>query len=112
MPEKRKHKRMDIDVSIELEQLTEDGISMLEYATVQACNISRGGIGFISRQRLEEGSYYDAKIQIRNGDALNTVLEINRREENEGEYKYGAVFIGMSDADAAKIDVYQVFQDL
>ena len=28
-----------------------------------------------------------------------------------GIYKYGAVFIGMSDTDAVKIDVYQIFNE-
>ena len=30
----------------------------------------------------------------------------------EGGYHYGAIFIGMTDTDALKIDIYQIFNDL
>ena len=41
------------------------------------------------------------------------MIEIVRREKQEdGSYNYGAVFIGMTDTDALKIDIYQIFNDL
>ena len=40
-------------------------------------------------------------------------IEIVRRTDSEeGVYHYGAVFIVMTDTDALKIDIYQIFNDL
>ena len=65
MEEKRRHKRLDIDVSVQLERLDEDGVEI-----------------------------------------------VRRTDSEEGVYHYGAVFIGMTDTDALKIDIYQIFNDL
>ena len=44
MEEKRKHKRLDIDVSVQLERLDEDGVTTLKYCHVDVKDISRSGI--------------------------------------------------------------------
>lgn len=36
--------------------------------------------------------------------------DVTRR--GDGTYKYGCVFVGMSDTDALKIDIYQIFNDV
>ena len=46
MEEKRRHKRLDIDVSVQLERLDEDGVTTLKYCHVDVTDISRSGIGF------------------------------------------------------------------
>ena len=40
------------------------------------------------------------------------MIEIVRREDGPDGYRYGAIFIGMTDTDALKIDIYQIFNDL
>lgn len=46
-------------------------------------------------------------------EVVDAVIEIVRRTDSEeGVYHYGAVFIGMTDTDALKIDIYQIFNDL
>lgn len=112
MEEKRKHKRLELDVSIQLERLDEEGVTTLKYIHVDVADISRSGLGFKSRQQLEVGSYYDTKIQIWTKEVVDAVIEIVRVEETEDGYKYGCVFIGMTDTDALKIDIYQIFNDL
>ncbi len=112
MEEKRKHKRLDIDVSVQLERLDEEGITTLKYVHVDVTDISRSGIGFRANAPLELHTYYDTKIQIWTKEVVDAVIEIVRREDKEGEYHYGAVFIGMTDTDALKIDIYQIFNDL
>ena len=64
MEEKRKHKRLELDVTVELERLDEDGITTLKYMHVDVTDVSRSGVGFISGKKLEIGSSYDAKIQM------------------------------------------------
>ena len=113
MEEKRKHKRLDLDVSIQLERLDEDGVTTLKYVHVNVNDISRSGLGFKSPQKLDVGTYYDTKIQIWTKEVVDAVIEIVRvGEESDGEYHYGAIFIGMTDTDALKIDIYQIFNDL
>lgn len=112
MEEKRRHKRLELDVSVQLERLDEDGITTLKYVHVDVTDISRSGIGFTTRKELEIGTYYDAKIQIWTQEVVDAVIEIVRREELVEGYKYGGAFIGMSDTDALKIDIYQIFNDL
>lgn len=112
MEEKRKHKRLDLDVSVQLERLDEEGVTTLKYVHVEVTDISRSGIGFSSAQRLETGTYYDTKVQIWTKEVVDAVIEIVRRNETENGYQYGATFIGMTDTDALKIDIYQIFNDL
>ena len=113
MEEKRKHKRLDLDVSVQLERLDEDGVTTLKYVHVDVTDISRSGIGFSSKQKLEVGTYYDTKIQIWTKEIVNAVVEIVRSEQKpDGSYHYGGVFIGMTDTDALKIDIYQIFNDI
>lgn len=113
MEEKRRHKRLELDVSIQLERLDEEGITTLKYIHVEVTDISRSGLGFKAKKPLEIGSYYDTKIQIWTKEVVDAVIEIVRVEELEdGTYKYGCVFIGMTDTDSLKIDIYQIFNDL
>lgn len=112
MVEKRQHKRLDLDVSVELERLDEDGMTTLKYIHVDVTDISRSGLGFISSKKLESGTYYDTKIQIWTKEVVDAVIEIVREEKRDDGYKYGSVFVGMSDTDALKIDIYQIFNDV
>ena len=78
----------------------------------KSSDISRSGIGFSSKKKLEIGTYYDTKIQIWTKEVVDAVIEIVRCEEIADGYKYGCEFIGMSDTDALKIDIYQIFNDI
>ena len=103
MEEKRRHKRLDIDVSVQLERLDEDGVTTLKYCHVDVTDISRSGIGFNAKVPLDIHTYYDTKIQIWTKEVVDAVVEIVRRTDSEeGVYHYGAVFIGMTDTDALK----------
>jgi len=39
MEEKRKHKRLELDVTVELERLDEDGVTTLRYSHVEVVDI-------------------------------------------------------------------------
>ncbi len=111
MTEKRKHKRLELDVNVQLERLDEDGITTLKYVHVDVTDLSRSGIGFDCRKKLETGTYYDARVQIWTKEIIDVVIEIVRRADIDGGYHYGGIFIGMTDVDALKIDIYQIFND-
>ena len=112
MEEKRKNKRLDLDVKIQLERLDEGDVTTLKLVHVDVTDISKSGIGFDCPKQLEIGSYYDTRIQIWTKEIVDAVVEIVRRVDAEGGYHYGASFIGMTDTDALKIDIYQIFNDL
>ena len=57
MEEKRKHKRLDLDVEIQLERLDEEGVTTLKYVHVDITDISRSGVGFTCKKELETGTY-------------------------------------------------------
>lgn len=74
MEEKRRHKRLDIDVSVQLERLDEDGVTTLKYCHVDVTDISRSGIGFNAKVPLDIHTYYDTKIQIWTKEVVDAVV--------------------------------------
>ena len=105
MEEKRKNKRLDLDVNVQLERLDEDGVTTLKFVHVDVTDISKSGIGFDCKKKLEMNSYYDAKIQIWTKEVVDAVIQIVRSEEKPDGFHYGGVFIGMTDTDALKIEM-------
>lgn len=112
MEEKRRNKRLELGVDIQLERLDEAGVTTLKYVHVDVLDISKSGIGFKCQKKLDIGSYYDTKVQIWTKEVIDSVIEIVRCDAQADGYRYGAVFIGMPDTDALKIDIYQMFNDL
>ena len=111
MEEKRRSKRLDLSVKIELSRIDQKDVTTIQYATVQVTDISKTGLGFISSRELEMGQYFDARIQIWTKEVIDVVLEVVRCEKVEGGYKYGCFFVGMTDTDALKIEIYQMFNE-
>ena len=110
MDEKRKAKRLDLNVDIELSRIdSDDGVTTVRMAHVDVVDLSRNGIGFYTKQQLAVGSFYNTKIQIWTKDIIEAIIKIVRCKEDEDGYHYGASFVGMIDKDALKIDVYQMF---
>ena len=52
MEERRKHKRLDLEVMVELERLDEESVTTLKYVHVEVTDISRSGLGFKSKAEL------------------------------------------------------------
>ena len=110
MEEKRNAKRLDLNVTIELSRIDDDDdVTTVRMARVEVVDLSRSGIGFSTKQELKIGGFYNTKIQIWTKDIIEAIIKIVRCKEDNGVYRYGAVFIGMIDKDALKIDVYEMF---
>ncbi len=112
MEERRRCKRLDLDVNVQLERLDQDGVTTFKYVKVDVTDISKTGLGFSCSQELELNSYYDVKLQIWTKEVIDAVIEVVRSEAGQGGYHYGASFIGMTETDALKIEIYQIFNDL
>ena len=112
MDEKRNSRRLDLDVTVELERIDDtQGVTTLKLVHVDITDLSKSGIGFVAKPKLELGSFYNTKLQIWTKETIEAVIEIVRCDEVDGQYHYGAKFIDMIESDALKIDIYQIFYE-
>ena len=95
MEEKRRSKRMDIDVRINLKSIDVDEEDGKIYE-VDVVNISRGGIAFKCKEELEIDGFYDTQITIWTKEKINTVIQVLRRNKDDS---YGGEVFGMSAAE-------------
>lgn len=113
--EKRKSKRMGINVAIKLKQvrgnMPTSAFNENEFE-VNVVNISKDGMAFKSKEYLALNSFYDTKVVLWTKESFDTVIEIVRMESvDEDETLYGCRFVGISSADQFKIDVYQIVSE-
>lgn len=112
MEEKRNSKRLDLDVTIELNHINAGaGGTDIQHINVETVDLSKSGIGFISSEKLEVESFYNTKFQIWTKEVINTVIKIVRRVETENGYRYGAFFVGMTEKTKLKIGIYEILND-
>lgn len=114
MEEKRKHKRLDINVKVEIERIDEDNITTVKYMDVEVTNISKTGLAFrVPDVEFDIGTCFDAKIQIWTKETIDAVFKVVRSNMvGDNVYEYGCIFVGMTDTDALKIEIYQLFNDV
>ncbi len=114
MEEKRKNKRLDIDVKVEIERIDEANITTVKYMEVEVTNISKTGLAFrVPNVEFEVGACFDARIQIWTKETIDTIFKVVRVNKLENDvYEYGCIFVGMTDTDALKIEIYQLFNDV
>ncbi len=105
MEEKRRSKRMDINVRISLRAIDADDDQRKTYE-VDVINISRGGIAFKCEEELCINGFYDTQINIWTKEKIDTVIQVLRKN---GDQSYGGKFVGMAAADQFKIEVYELF---
>ena len=112
MSEKRNAKRLDLDVTIELERIDKvQGTSTIEHLKVETVDLSKSGIGFISDKELELDSFYNTKLQIWTKETISTIIKVVRRVETEEGYRYGAFFVGMTEKTELKIGIYEILHE-
>ena len=116
MQEKRWAKRIAISATIKLKTIR-DNASVIaaneNEIEVDVINISKGGMAFKTVEHLPLNSYYDAKVVLWTKDTFDAVIEIVRMEsEVAGEpITYGCKFIGLSQAEMFRIDVYDIVSE-
>ena len=76
MDEKRNSRRLDLDVTVELERIDDtDGVTTLKLVHVDITDLSKSGIGFVSKAKLAVGSYYNTKLQIWTKESIEAVIK-------------------------------------
>lgn len=100
MQEKRRDKRMPIELNLEISSLFRQDNVLVENidAPIRVVNISKSGIGFVSESKLPLEYYFNACIQLGADDAkLYCVVKIIRTDiMDDGKNMYGCQFIGLA----------------
>jgi hypothetical protein len=110
MDEKRRYKRSNLNITIQLRQC--DSTEQHKFFAV-VHDLSREGLGFYSTQDLQIGQCFDTEIEIWTKEVIKVVLKIVRKtEKNEKDaIFYGGEFIGLSESEKFRIDVYQCVEE-
>lgn len=109
MEDRRKSRRMELSSRLMIKNL--NGIS--ESVIIDVVDVSKTGVGFTSGNALTIGAVYEAFLTIWTKEVLHAFLEIVRIEKiGEGKYNYGAIFIGMPEMDAKRIEVYDTINTM
>lgn len=98
MEDKRRHKRVKVTLSLNVSSLfAQDNSKIVIDSPIVVKDVSRSGIGFISKSILPMNYYFNANLTIGDGDSLYSVVKIIRCEALEDdEYSYGCEFVGMA----------------
>lgn len=108
MEERRKNRRSKLASSIILKRL-DDGRD--EEVDIDVVDVSKTGVGFTCREALTIGAIYESYLTIWTKEVLHAILEIIRIEKTGDVISYGAIFVGMPEMDACRIETYQTLED-
>lgn len=98
MIEKRRARRLPVRMELNISSLfKQDNVNVeLDNASIEVVDISKLGIGFVSKSVLPLEYYFNTKIYLGDADAaLYCVVKILRRHElGDGLTRYGCEFVG------------------
>ena len=109
MNERRKTKRMDLSSKLIIKRLDGDGVNEV---AVEVVDVSRQGVGFVCTEPLNIGAVYEGYLTIWTKEVIHAFIEIVRIEKKGDVFEYGAIFIGMPEMEAARIEVYQTVNNM
>ena len=109
--ERRRFRRLDLDVEIQLQCISEGDVTTEKYLRVEVFNASEGGIAFRTPHQLKVGTCYDTKLVIWTKEEIRAIIKIVRMIEKDGHFEYGCIFVGLSYYDAMKIHIYQLLHE-
>lgn len=104
--ERRKNKRLELTSRLILKRLDNPNDEAEEVA-IEVVDVSKTGLGFYCTIPLEIGAVYEAFLTIWTKEVIHAFIEIVRIEKEEDAFKYGGIFIGMPEMDAARIEIYE-----
>lgn len=108
MEERRKAKRTELTSKLLMKRLDNQ---KTEEVDIEVVNVSKSGVGFTCKEPLTIGAIYEAYLTIWTKEVLHAVLEIVRIEKKEDTIAYGAVFVGLPEMDAFRIETYQTVEE-
>lgn len=100
MEEKRKYKRLPIDLKLEVSEVFKQDNDVIRdlNTAIQVFDISKNGIGFTTATFLPEDYYFNATLMMESSEqkVLTVVKILHRFELEDGLYRYGCEFTGMA----------------
>lgn len=108
--DRRRYKRLPIELRLEVDEVFKQDHIVINNlgASISVFDISRSGIGFVSKADLPIGYYFRGMINLGNNDFFRVVIQIVRtRETEDGQKIYGAEFVGLAPFLADKVDQYE-----
>lgn len=109
--EKRRDKRLDLESQIIIKRLDSSEGEAKETVDILLKDVSKSGVGFICSYPLEIGAVYECKLTLWTKETIHTFIEIVRVLSKDDSYFYGGIFIGMSEMDMKRIEIYFTFHD-
>lgn len=107
--ERRRNKRTGMPAELVIKKV--GGGSGKEEVPVEIVDVSKTGVGFNCSEPLQIGEMYESYLTLWTKEVLHALLQIVRRELTNNGFSYGAIFVGMPEMDAARIEVYQTVND-
>lgn len=109
MVERRRCKRTELHSRLVIRRL--DSQEELEII-IDVNDVSKTGVGFVCTEALAIGNVYESYLTIWTKEVIHAFIRIVRIEMIDGNFHYGAVFIGMPEMDAARIETYQTLNNV
>ena len=109
MDERRRSNRIQLESKLIVKRI--GTLPAEEEVIIDVVDVSKTGVGFTCSKPLEIGAVYEAFLCIWTKEVLHAFLEIVRIEKKEDHFAYGAIFIGMPEMDAARIEVYETVEN-
>ena len=106
--ERRRNKRISMPSNLVIKQLNGTGNREVN---IDIVDVSKTGLGFICNEILQIGEVYESFLTIWTKEVIHAFLQIVRIELEGDGFFYGAIFIGMSEMDASRIEVYQTIHE-
>lgn len=111
MEERRKSRRLGLVSRLLIKRLDQDGET--KEVDINVTDVSKTGVGFMCEESLEIGSVYESFLTIWTKEVIHAFIEIVRTETKEdGQTFYGAIFIGMPEMEASRIETYSTIDHM
>lgn len=111
MQEKRRSKRFPIQLELVVSKLFRQEASETVEVNepIQVVDVSKLGIGFVTKNELPLNFYFNAKLELGSPEnSLYCVVQIIRKNEKEdGLISYGCEFIGLAPVLGSIFDEYE-----
>ena len=111
MNEKRKAERTELTSRLIIKQLGGPAGSDVKEVAIEVTDVSKNGVGFTCTEALEIGAVYEGFLTIWTKEVIHCFMEIVRIVKEDNQFDYGAIFVGMPDLEAKRIEVYQSFNN-
>lgn len=107
----RRAERVSTNIKLQMEPLYDDG-TVGESFMADVTNVSKGGLGFQTERDLNDHSFFRAQLVLESKESMDTIIETVRHEKKDEQMiQYGGRFVGLSESDQFKIEVFRLFSE-